>query len=117
LDTIDIEDFAQKVKSSIVNYILAGVIAMPPFSKLVAIPILGRIIKTFIEIAAEIVAGKLGFAAFVINTGIFTRDQARDYVEALRRIDNLPEGVSDDEWEKHENEANHAFTNLVRYSG
>lgn len=117
MDTVDIEDLAGKVKSSFVgfwtNFIYGAAVAQMPA---LAGPIVSTIVKGAIGWAVELMATKGGQVAFMINTGVFTRDQAKDFLEALRAIDKLPDNVSDEEWEKKENEANHAFGNLVNYT-
>ena len=117
MDTIDIEDFAEAVKSFFVNWFVetvwAAIIVEVPA---LANSIVAGTIRSGLKWVAEFLATKAGFVAFMINTGVFTKDQAKDFVEAIRKIETLPADAPDAEWEAAENEANHAFSNLIRFS-
>lgn len=78
-------------------------------------PIIRDLMKSLLHKIIELLAGQGGLVAFVINTRVFTTDQAKDYMDAVGNILKLPEGVSDEEWEKAELKANHAFAQLVSY--
>lgn len=117
METIDIEDFASYVKSSFVTYFTnlawATLVGAAPWLN---VPIVRDVVKFIIERSVTFLATKGGLVAFMINTGVFTRDQAKDYIEVVTKIDQLPDDVPNAEWEKMENEANRAFENLVRFS-
>ena len=115
-DTIDIEDFANAVKSSLLKYLLSVVLAIPEVAKITAIPIVGPLFKKLIEWILSLALGQAGLAAFIINTKVFTYAQAQDYIDALKKLERAPEGVSDEEWAKLEDEATRAFSNLIRFS-
>lgn len=116
-DTIDIEDFANQVKKDLVsfftNLVWANLIIVAPW---LTSPILAIPVKYVIELIIEFLATTGGLAAFVINTKVFTTDQAKDYMEAVSNLLTLPDSVSDEEWEKAEDETNKAFANLVNFT-
>lgn len=116
LDTIDIEDFANRVKQDLVtfftNLVWANISVAVPWLN---IPIVRDIIKAFIEAIILFLATTGGLAAFIINTKVFTTDQAKDYTNAIADLMALPEDVSDEEWDKAERRANHAFAQMVNY--
>jgi len=114
LATVDIEDFAKKVKSSLVtHYTNVAYVALVAQMPVLATPVISSIVKAIIELVVEKLAGIGGLAAFMINTGIFTQDQAKDYISSIQKIDQLPEGVSNEEWEKAEDGANIAFSRAI----
>jgi hypothetical protein len=116
MDTVDIEDFANQVKKDVVvfftNLIWTNITAAAPW---VNVPVLREILKAIIESIVTFLATTGGLVAFIINTKVFTTDQAKDYTEAVGNLMQLPEDVSDEEWDKAERAANHAFANLVSY--
>lgn len=117
MDTIDIEDFAEYVKSSFVTYFtelaLTELAIVAPWTKL---PVLSWLIRQFVNWVVDYLATKGGQVAFMINTKVFTQDQAKDYMSALEAMHSLPDTVTDEQWEKAENEANHAFRNLINFA-
>ncbi len=117
MDTIDIEDFANAVKNSFVNFfsnlLYTNLVAALPW---MAAPVLSSTMQWIITQAVTFAATKGGLVLFMINTNIFTQDQAKDYMSAIQKLNNMPEGVPDEEWAKLEMEANHAFGNLIRFS-
>jgi hypothetical protein len=106
------------VKASFVsfftNLIYAELVAGAPW--IAAWPIVGNIARWIIERAVTFAATKGGLVAFMINSKVFTTDQARDYTKALEKLHQLPDHVSDAEWEKAEDEANHSFGNLFNWT-
>ena len=95
LDTIDIEDFAVQVKNDVVtfftNLVWSNMTAAAPW---INIPILRDILKAIIESIITFLATTGGLAAFIINTKVFTTDQAKDYTNAVSDLLKLPEDVS-----------------------
>jgi glucan phosphoethanolaminetransferase (alkaline phosphatase superfamily) len=116
MDTIDIEDFANSVKSSLHKYLLGVVITIPAVAAVIKVPVIGSLAKDFISFLISYVLGEAGLAAFIINTKVFTQAQAKDYLEALKKLEQAPVDIPDAEWEKLEDEANHAFRNLIRFA-
>lgn len=116
LDTIDIEDFANRVKKDLVSFFTALIwanvtIAVPWLN----IPVIRDIVKSLIEAIVLFLATTGGLAAFIINTKVFTTDQAKDYTQAISDLMSLPDDVSDEEWDQAEQKANHAFAQLINY--
>lgn len=113
---VDIEDFAQAVKSSLLKYLLQAVMALPDVKAIRAIPVVGVLFEKLVEWIINLLLGKVGLAAFIINTKVFTQAQAEEYIKAIGKLKALPDNVSDEEWAKHEEIANEAFKNLIRHT-
>lgn len=115
MDTIPIEDFAKYVKSSFVSYYtdlaMTGILAVAPWS----VPV-SWLTRMFVEFIVTFIATKGGLVAFMINTKVFTKDQAKDYIRIINELHSLPDDVSDEDWEKKEDEANHYFHNIVNFA-
>lgn len=116
-DAIDVEDLANMIKQSFVAYtsdvLYAELLSIAPW---VATPVVSFIVKKAIAWAVNILATKAGYVAFIINSRVLTMSQAKDYMDALNKIRSLPDDVPDADWEKAENDANHAFRNLIRFA-
>lgn len=117
MTTIPIEEFAGYVKKSFVTFftdlIYTNLVLAAPWA---ASPILGRVIRWIIEQGVAFMATKGGLVAFMINTKIFTMDQAKDYSQAIDKLYKASDNISDEEWDKLEREANNKFSDLVRFS-
>lgn len=117
MDTISIEDFAAKVKSSFISYftdyIWASATASAPW---LLTPIVSYFAKAIIEKFITFVAVEGGMVVFMINTGVFTTDQGRDYMSKVEALHRLPDDIQESEWERVEREANHAFGNLFNWT-
>jgi hypothetical protein len=117
LETIPIETFAEYVKSAFVSFFTKLIwTELSVIAPWVNTPLLKQLLKWSIEKGVTFLATQGGLVAFMINTKIFSVDQAKDYREALEKLNKLPDGVSDEEWEKTEREANLAFERLIRFS-
>ncbi len=116
MDTIDIEDFANQVKKDVItfftNLVWTNMTTAAPW---INIPVVREILMAIIESIVTFLATTGGLVAFIINTKVFTTDQAKDYTEAIGDLLKLPEDVTDEEWAKAEARANHAFANLVNF--
>lgn len=116
MNPVDIGDFANAVKSSLLKYILSVILNMPQVAPIIKMPVVGYVATKIIEWILAAALGKAGLVAFIINTKVFTQDQAKDYLAALKKLEQAPDNIPDAEWEKLEDEANRAFTNLVRFT-
>lgn len=116
MDTIDVEEFAKTVKETFVTYFtnlaFTELVAIAPW---VATPFISYLVKWGIEKVVTLLATQGGLVAFMINTKVFTIDQAKDYVGAVERLHAAPDDISDEEWSILEDDANHAFKNLIRF--
>ncbi len=116
MDTIDIEEFANEFKNSFVSVFtevaMTALIASQPW---IAASPLRRPIHDFIEWIITLIGTVGGLVAFMINTHVFTTDQADDWFKSRQVLKNLPDDVTDEVWDKAEEEANHAFRNLINY--
>ena len=121
LDTIDIDDFANEFAKQTLkaerNAVVAGAIAAFPWLGAGGpfAPIITDMIGDISEVFLDYFNKQIGWIAFKFNTTVFTTDQGKDYVASIEKLLKLPDNVSDAEWEKAEDEANHAFENLVNY--
>lgn len=116
MKTVDVEDFAQAVKSSLIRYLLKVVSGLPQVKPVIALPVIGPIFLKIVEWILSLAVGQAGLAAFIINTKVFTGAQARDYMDALDKINKAPDDISDAEWAKLEGKANEAFYRLVHFT-
>lgn len=116
MKAVDIDDFAQAVKSSLIRYLLQVVAGLPQVKPVIALPVIGPIFLKIVEWILTLAVGQAGLAAFIINTKVFTGAQARDYMDALDKINKAPDNIPDAEWAKLEGKANEAFYNLIHFS-
>lgn len=116
MKTVDIDDFAQAVKSSLIRYLVAALGEVPQVKVILAVPIIGPLFKRILEWVIGLAVGQAGLAAFIINTRVFTGAQAKDYMAALEKLRSAPDNIPNEEWEKLEGKANEAFYMLVRFS-
>lgn len=115
MDTIPIDDLVMHAKSDFVNWITtkattALAIAVPWLSPVIFI------VSFFLKIAITWLVDKGELGAFILNAKVLTSDQAKDYREAVAKRILAPEDIPDDQWMEIEYEANHQFTNLVRFA-
>lgn len=121
LDTVDIEDLANEFGKDLIrverNAIVASVVASSPwlaaggpFAK-IALEVIGDIAEEMLKYLNE----QIGWIAFRFNTTVFTTDQGKDYIKTIEKRRDMPDDVSDEEWARAEEEANHALYNLVNY--
>lgn len=114
MDSIDIQKLVDYTESLIagrmVDFLLAqAVVAVPWLGWAFVNPITKGIIEWGVNVGIKFLDG----IGFNINTDIVTTDQAADYRHTVAAIHNSPDDISDEEWEKLENEANHKFDELV----
>ncbi len=116
-DSIDVEEFANTVKSTFIiyftNLVYTQLLVAVPW---IAAPFISYIARWVIAAVVTSLATHGGLIAFIINTRVFTIDQAKDYMAAVDKLHEAPDDISDEEWSRLELEANHAFKNLIRFS-
>ena len=113
-ETLDIDDTVKALGTGMKTFLVQvlvgqGVIKCP----MLANPFLNHIAYDLAGWAVDVVMGKGGMLAFVVNNKIINLDKRDDFVEAVTKIDQLPDDVDDHTWEQAEREASLAFKNLV----
>ncbi len=115
LDTIDIEDLANQFGEDFVAVTTKAVMG----AVYVKVPWLagqgnffGKVVQELVEFIVQYIGHNLGLIAFQFNTYVWTTDQGQDYIASVEKRRAMPEDVSDEDWMKAEEEANHAFFNL-----
>lgn len=115
MDAVDIDDLVNYAESFIAQRLVDGILvqavaAFPPLGWAFLNPISRQFIELGVNVGIKILDGM----GFNINTDVITTDQGADWRKAAAVVLRLPDSVSDEEWEKAENEANHKFDELVR---
>lgn len=116
MDTIDIEDLANQFKDDFVSIFteiaMKGIAVEAPF--ILGTPFYG-LIEDFVRWLVTLIGTTGGLVAFIFNTRVFTTDQGSDYISQAQVIKNLPEDVSDDDWDKAERKRLAAARNLINF--
>ncbi len=110
LDIDDLVNYAKKQGVEFgVKYLLLKLpwLATPWISWL-ATPILRMIVQTLLD--------EVDLFGFKVNSIFLTSAQAAEYRAAVAKLHGLDDNISDEEWERLENEASESFRNLIRYS-
>lgn len=110
-ETIDIESVVSKVKTGFVTFLTRLIVT----EAITLLPWLGffeKILYETVEWAVNLAATKGGLVAFMINTKVIAIDKGTDYVRAIEVVEQLPDDVDNETWEKAEREAAHQFKNL-----
>lgn len=118
MDTIPIEDLVQQTKSFAIKYgtdlVLVEIAALTgPISGFFA-PLINYFFRSAVGWVVARLVNKSDRFLFGINMDLVTSDQAKDYRASIAKLIKAPDEISDADWEKLEDEANHNFGNLVR---
>lgn len=81
-----------------------------------ALPVISSVDREVIKIILNALSESTVMEAFFMNTALRKASEAKDYVEAVKLKNELPEDVSDDEYEKYERKEMDAFINFVSVS-
>lgn len=115
--TIDITDAVEKMRSTFViaasDFLFAWIAAAPGFGW-VLYPILKPLTEIVLKKILETLSTWIVMQAFFFNTAMRKSSQAADFVRAVVAKENLPEDVSDEEFEKAQLNEIEAFNRLVR---
>ena len=117
MDSIPIQGLVDQTKSffakRLIEYLLAqALIAAPFLGWSFILPLLRQVVEWGVNKALDYLDGKL----FNLNMDILTSDQASDYRKTVAAILTAPDDISDAEWIKLEEAANHKFDELIRLS-
>lgn len=114
-DAIPIQNLIDQAKRDFIawssSFIVTALIKSMPWTVYIK-----SIITAFIQLVITWLVAKGELGIFILNTVVLTSAQAKDYRIAVAKRMNLPPDVSDADWEVVENEANHAFINLIRFT-
>lgn len=111
--TVDIDDLVKYAKQQGldfgVKYLLLKFPWMAtPWISWFTVPILKMVVGALLD--------EVELFGFRVNATFLTSGQAADFRAAAAKALNVPKDISDEEWEKIENEASEAFRNLVRFA-
>lgn len=116
-DTVDITDLVEKTRSAFVDWAVAYtyglLVAMPNIGPIFAFPVISSIVKFGIKSVLDIVSKSAVMEAFFMNTILRKATQADDFVKATNALANLPDNVSDADYEAAEQAKMQAFRNFV----
>jgi len=122
MDALPIQDLVDQAKARAINSITAGLIAqavaitgpLSGFFGSIINWLLGSFIRWLVTKAVDFADRRL----FNFNMDIVTADQAADYREAEARVIRARSdaNVSDEEYERLEDEANHLFDQLINFA-
>jgi hypothetical protein len=114
---VDITDLVDALKSAFIDWAVGFVfgltIAQPLFSWL-ALPVINSIYRLILKGIIGWLANSAEMAGFFLNTALKKSGQAKDFVDAVNLLKNLPKNVSDAEYAKAEQNQIDAFNALVR---
>lgn len=115
MDAIDVQELVDYTKALIAKGLktfIMGVIVkeFPP----AATGVLQQMLSSFLDYVVKLVLNYFDKMAFNLNIDLLTSDQAADYRDAVAKLIKAPDDISDQEWERLENEASSKFDNLVR---
>lgn len=118
MDAIPIEDLVTKTKALAIKYgvdlVLAEIAALiGPISGFFA-PVINFFLKKSVEWAVTVLVNKSDRFLFGVNMDLVTSDQAKDYRASVAKLIKASDDISDEEWEKLEDEANHNFGQLAK---
>lgn len=77
------------------------------------LPIVSAINKEVLRYILSALSKSTVMEAFILNTALRKASEAKDYVDAVKLKDSLPDDVSDEEYEKHERKEMDAFVAFV----
>lgn len=111
--TLDIDDTVKAVKTGFETMLVRvlvgeGVIKCP----ILANPFFNKILYEVAEWAVDKILTKGEVLAFFLNNKVINIDKGSDYVDAVNKVEALPDDVDDKTWEAAEREASDAFRNL-----
>lgn len=112
-ETLDIDDTVKAVETGFRTFLVRllvtqGAIKCP----LLANPWFNKIIYDLADWAVGKILKEGGVLAFFLNNKVINIDKRDDYVEAVNKVEALPDDVDDHTWEAAEREASEAFRNL-----
>ena len=115
MDAIPIQALVDKTKAFVaartVEFLVAKAVLALPF---LAWPVISTITRKAIEWGVEAALTFMDGQLFNLNMDILTRDQASDYRKTIAALELAPDDISDADWMKLEQDANHKFDELVR---
>lgn len=115
-DVIDITNLAESLRTSFVSwasaYLFTQTIVTPGLTWL-GLPIVNTVFKFILNGILNILTKSAVMEAFFLNTSIRKASQAQDYVDAVTAKNNLPQNVSDEDYEKAEQNEIAAFNSFV----
>lgn len=116
--TLNIDDTVKAVKTGMQTFLVSvlvgeGVIKCP----FLANPFFNHILYDLADWAVGKLLTKGEMLAFVLNNKVIALDKRDDYVEAVTKVDNLPDDVDDGTWARAEADASKQFKNLVGLAG
>lgn len=117
--TIDITDAVEKMRSTFVlaanEFLFSWIAAIPGFGWILY-PVIKPLTQTVLKKILEALSNWVVMQAFFFNTALRKSSQAADFVRAVVARENLPEDVSDEEFEKAQLAEIEAFNRLTRLS-
>lgn len=113
---IDITNIAESLRTSFVSwasaYLFAQILTIPGLSWL-RLPLVSTFFKFILNGVLNILTKSAVMEAFFLNTSVRKASQATDYVNAVTLKNNLPQNVSDEDYEKAEQNEMAAFNSFV----
>lgn len=113
-ETLNIDDTVKSIKTGmetfLVHVLVGESVIKCPF---LANPYFNKLLYELAEWGVNKILTKGEMLAFVLNNKVISLDKRDDYVEAVNKVESLPDDVDDQTWEEAEIEAANAFRNLV----
>jgi hypothetical protein len=116
VDSIDITDLVEKARSTFVDwgvgFLLTEALAVPGLQWL-AWPVISDVVKMVLRAILNRLSASVVMQAFFLNTAMRKAAQAKDYLEAVRLKQALPDDVDDEDYERAERAEIKAFAEFV----
>lgn len=113
-ETLNIDDTVKAVETGFQTFLVRvlvgqGMIKCP----FLANPFLNRVAYDLANWAVGKVLHEGGMLLFFLNNRVISIDKQEDYLEAVNKVNALPDDVDDATWEDAEREASLQFKNLM----
>ena len=110
---LDIDDLIKYAKKQGADFGVKYLMMKFPWA---ATPWISWLTEPLFRMVVQALLDEADLFGFKVNSAFLTSAQAAEYRAAVAKLHGVSKNISDEEWEKLENEASESFRNLVRYS-